>query len=221
MWKWLNGAARLLATALLLSFLSVWTTGYIVNRYIETVLGQLGLPIQTQPPALSGFWGKMWGADPLPPAEESETKDTGGSGISPSGSPEPDRPQAGQRPEEDEDAAAGPTGGSLPESEAGTSAPDASAPEDVPVFGNGGSALGITEEQREALRSVMMQLNEEQLQQLTRILEDGLTRNELENAESLFENALNEKDYNILMKILRSRLSTQPEWPNSAQDQAF
>lgn len=66
MWRWLTWAARIAATALLLSFLSIWTTGYIVNSYMETLLKQLNLPLQTQPFALSGLWGKLWGADPAP-----------------------------------------------------------------------------------------------------------------------------------------------------------
>ncbi|AJY74864.1 hypothetical protein [Paenibacillus beijingensis] len=55
--------AKTVAAALIVSFLSIWTTGYIVNSYVETVLKQFNIPLQTQPFALSGVWGKLWGAD--------------------------------------------------------------------------------------------------------------------------------------------------------------
>lgn len=78
MWKWLTWAARIAATALLLSFLSIWTTGYIVNSYMETLLKQLNLPLETQPFALSGVWGKLWGASPAPGGQAGESKDEDG-----------------------------------------------------------------------------------------------------------------------------------------------
>jgi hypothetical protein len=68
MFKWVSWVVKLGATALLLSFLCIWTTGYIVNSYMETVIKQLELPIETQPFALSGVWGKLWGAQESPEA---------------------------------------------------------------------------------------------------------------------------------------------------------
>jgi hypothetical protein len=65
MLRWIGWAVKTVATALLLSFLCIWTTGYIVNSYMETLLKQLNLPLQVQPFALSGVWGKLWGASPV------------------------------------------------------------------------------------------------------------------------------------------------------------
>ncbi len=93
MWRWLAWAARIAATALLLSFLSIWTTGYIVNSYMETLLKQLNLPLQTQPFALSGVWGKLWGASPVTGEKEraGESRDDIASSNSPSRNGQPDR----------------------------------------------------------------------------------------------------------------------------------
>lgn len=70
MFKWVSWVIRMGATALLLSFLCIWTTGYIVNSYMESVIKQLDLPIEVQPIALSGVWGTLWGADKTPKKEE-------------------------------------------------------------------------------------------------------------------------------------------------------
>lgn len=74
MWKMTSWLAKAVAAALIVSFLSIWTTGYIVNSYVETVLKQFNIPLQTQPFALSGMWGKLWGAD-APGGSETADKD--------------------------------------------------------------------------------------------------------------------------------------------------
>lgn len=65
MWKMFSWVGRAIAVGLIASFLSIWTTGYIVNSYVETLLKQYNLPLEVQPFALSGVWGKLWGADPV------------------------------------------------------------------------------------------------------------------------------------------------------------
>ncbi|WP_040712162.1 ICP22 family protein [Paenibacillus curdlanolyticus] len=63
MWKMFSWVGRAIAVGLIASFLSIWTTGYIVNSYVESLLKQYKLPLEVQPFALSGVWGKLWGAD--------------------------------------------------------------------------------------------------------------------------------------------------------------
>ncbi|MFD1954624.1 hypothetical protein ACFSL6_10735 [Paenibacillus thailandensis] len=65
--------AKLVAAGLIISFLSIWTTGYVVNSYVETLLKQFNIPLETQPMALSGVWGKLWGADPVTAEAPSDT----------------------------------------------------------------------------------------------------------------------------------------------------
>jgi hypothetical protein len=78
MWRMFGWVGRAIAVGLIASFLSIWTTGYIVNSYVESLLKQYNLPLDVQPFALSGVWGKLWGADPV-------TKDN--TGIADAGSP--------------------------------------------------------------------------------------------------------------------------------------
>ncbi|KQO10646.1 hypothetical protein [Paenibacillus sp. Leaf72] len=72
MWKMTGWLAKTVAAGIIISFLSIWTTGYIVSSYLDTILKQYNLPLEVKPMALTGLWGKMWGADPL-------MADTGGS----------------------------------------------------------------------------------------------------------------------------------------------
>lgn len=65
MLKKIGWLGKLVAAGLILSFLSIWTTGYIVTSYVDTLLKQFNLPLEAPPMAMSGVWGKLWGADPL------------------------------------------------------------------------------------------------------------------------------------------------------------
>jgi hypothetical protein len=218
---------------MLLSFLSVWTTGYIVNSYVETVLKQLGLPLQVQPPGLTGFWGKLWGVD-APQGADSEKKSKGfgetipdrdAAGHSAADYALPENPGAGNpEPRDFQEPywteANSPAGGSEMRESAGADG-NSAVPENVPVFGAGENLLEISEDDREILRSIMMQLNEEQLLQLTRLLADGWNESEWEAAAKLLKGALNSEDYNILMEILSRTISLRSNPEQPAQNQAF
>ncbi|MGO4545067.1 hypothetical protein AB4Z29_09725 [Paenibacillus sp. 2TAB23] len=85
MLKRIGWLGKLVASGLILSFLCIWTTGYIVTSYVESILKQFNLPLEVPPMAMSGVWGKLWGADPLVTTdiaeqteaqEQENTKDT-------------------------------------------------------------------------------------------------------------------------------------------------
>lgn len=63
MWKMFGWLWKSIAAALVVSFLAIWTTGYIVNSYVEALLEEYNIPLETQPFALSGLWGTLWGAE--------------------------------------------------------------------------------------------------------------------------------------------------------------
>ncbi|MBH5319359.1 hypothetical protein I6N90_16285 [Paenibacillus sp. GSMTC-2017] len=62
MFKYVAWLGKLIAAGLILSFLSIWTTGYIVTSYVESILKQYELPLEVPPMAMSGVWGKLWGS---------------------------------------------------------------------------------------------------------------------------------------------------------------
>ena len=62
-WKLFSWLWKAAAAALLASFLAIWTTGYIVNSYVEALLEEYEIPLEKPPFALSGMWGRLWGAE--------------------------------------------------------------------------------------------------------------------------------------------------------------
>jgi hypothetical protein len=78
MWKWTEWLLKTLAAGVIISFLSVWTTGYIVNSYVETLLKQYNIPLETKPFALNGVWGGLWGADTGENPKGTASSGTGG-----------------------------------------------------------------------------------------------------------------------------------------------
>jgi hypothetical protein len=80
MWKWTEWLVKTLAAGVIISFLSVWTTGYIVNSYVETLLKQYNIPLETKPFALNGVWGGLWGADPGAQPRGTASSGTGAKG---------------------------------------------------------------------------------------------------------------------------------------------
>jgi|GEM_PF-1165812 len=226
MWKWMFRTGRLLVTAVLVCLVSVWTTGYIVNSYLETVLKQMGLPVQVQPPGLTDIWGKLWGAGTQ--EEHDSGKNPRGSGSTVQGSASAENWTAddawSNRAVEGQAEYGGWQGDFLQgddfsSGEAGL--PKLAPPQDGPLFGAGESRLAISEEERETLRAIMMQLNEEELLQLARLLADGWTASEWEEAAALLQNALSPEDYNILMEIL-NKAAAQPVYsPHSPENRAF
>lgn len=219
-WKWMNWAAKTLATALLLSFLSIWTTGYIVNSYMESLLKQLDLPLQTQPFALSGVWGRLWGADPAPtaaadasgkptpsPASTSpETAGRGGGNASPDASPSASA-----------DASPGTSSGTggIASGSPGPGLPDESP--SVPAFS--GSTAEMTAEQRQLLRTVMAKMDADQLALLSDKLADGLTKAEVEEIGKSIKPILTESEYTQMMELLQSRESGTGDTPNSQAEE--
>jgi hypothetical protein len=60
-WKMFGWLWKAAAAAVLASFLAIWTTGYIVNSYVEALLEEYEIPLEKPPFALSGLWGRLWG----------------------------------------------------------------------------------------------------------------------------------------------------------------
>ncbi|WP_123042620.1 hypothetical protein [Cohnella candidum] len=216
-WKWMNWAAKTLATALLLSFLSIWTTGYIVNSYMESLLKQLDLPLQTQPFALSGVWGRLWGAHPEPTAAadasekptpspaSTSPENAGRGGGSGKASPDPS-PSASANA----NTSTSPGTGGIASGSPGPGLPD----ETPSVSAFSGSTAEMTAEQRQLLRTVMAKMDAEQLALLSDKLADGLTKAEVEEIGKSIKPILTESEYTQMMELLQSRESGTEDTPN-------
>ncbi|RKP51344.1 hypothetical protein D7Z26_16215 [Cohnella endophytica] len=218
MFKWVSWVIRMGATALLLSFLCIWTTGYIVNSYMESVVKQLDLPLDVQPIALSGIWGTLWGAHPAPKAKNAAESNKPSEEVSPTSSHEAD-PIASDDSEPSDLPVSGepnsPTSAS-PGPGSGTGEPEAD-----PVFNGSGQNQGsgaaqLTDDQRQQLyATVVSKLNPEQLQQLSEALKGGLSQEKLTKVQTMLKSALSEEEYAQMMEVLqggrKTDASTAPE----------
>ncbi|QJD85737.1 hypothetical protein [Cohnella herbarum] len=220
MFKWVSWVIRMGATALLLSFLCIWTTGYIVNSYMESVVKGLDLPIEIQPIAMSGVWGTLWGADKKPKAEAESTVSTSKTAERESAetgevTSEPQHSQSSgnvaDKPSDEPEAQADP--GVLPGSDgengtAGDASPGPDSGDEgngsVPAF-NGDAALGqLTDADRQALYAmVVSKLNPEQLSLLSEVLKDGVTSEELTQVQDMLKSSLSEGEYSQMMELLQ------------------
>jgi len=259
MLKWAGWLAKLVAAGLIISFLSIWTTGYIVNSYVETLLKQFKLPLETKPFALSGMWGTLWGADPTLKTEKltaelnegtgknsgksveedsglnsgsssnsgsnSDTESGSNSGSNSGSKPEPDsdstKEAAGGKDkapkETGEDSGNDPLNGSLTDigggqgTRAGSGAVREDGKSDAMKDG-----LAITTEQlneaknnmssedKEKLFTVMMEkLPQDAWQQISKLLEGGLTSDEMTDVQQIIAQYLNRDEYNQMMEILK------------------
>ncbi|XID91673.1 hypothetical protein ACF3MZ_24720 [Paenibacillaceae bacterium WGS1546] len=206
MFKWASWAIRTAATAVLLSFLCIWTTGYIVNSYVESIVKQLNLPVDVQPLALSGVWGTLWGAEkpkktetaaPSPSPEAKAEREALGSGSSAEDG-DPDLGNGWAEPQ--------PSGNERIEDEVSAGVEE---DESFPAAA-GESAMGrLSDEQRQSLYAmVVSRLDQEQLGRLSEALQGGLTTDELAGIQEMLRAALTDEEYEQMMELLQGTAET-------------
>ncbi|WP_027086785.1 hypothetical protein [Cohnella panacarvi] len=227
--KWISWALRLVATAVLLSFLCIWTTGYIVNSYMESIIKQLELPLETKPFALSGVWGTLWGSDsPAKEAsEEARAKNTKATnsdiGINdPDDSDDPDEEREEAAPATSQasvasNGQASPSEttdvdvGTITEQEQQPSSGE-EQPEDAVPAVSGNADAGdpqMTDAERQALyANVVSKLDASQLQLLSEALEGGVSAEKLAELKEMLKTALTEDEYAQMMETLQGTANT-------------
>jgi hypothetical protein len=224
MFKWISWALRIGATAVLLSFLSIWTTGYIVNSYMESVIKQLDLPLDTKPFALSGIWGKLWGADHAPSKtandeaatamKEQQQSDTStNNGFIGEAGQQTDSPTQAVTDTGDESASASPseTTGAIDIGESPSPTPSEQADpgevqpgEAVPVISGAIDSYQLTDEERQSLYAkVVSKLDGSQLQLLSEALKGGLTVDKLNQLKAMLKAVLTDNEYAQMMEVLQ------------------
>lgn len=229
MWKWIGWAAQLVAAVLLVSFLSIWTTGYIVTSYVQSALKEYGVTLDQQPFAMSGVWGKLWGADGAKAAGQEGASAGEGeehAGLTPEPKTSPDVDGAAGSPgatatgegaavpTSDGEASGDPSPEPGPEPAGSVSQGEAAAPPDaatgddaVPAWNGdeGATAVsGLTDEEKQQIYSVVVsKLSSEQLSELTGLIQNGLTQEELPKVEALLKPILSEEEYATMMEALK------------------
>lgn len=230
MWKvskiagWL---AKTVAAAILISFLSIWTTGYVVNSYVETLLKQFNIPLEEKPFALSGVWGELWGADPAVKSKGNTAADSGTSSNSGTDQTQSASGNDGKDKRDSVDAFSQQPSGELSDIGGGTGpkgnssatstdtntdhaqtqpheSADASQDEVAMTTDQLNEAKSqISEADKEKLFSVMMQkLPQEAWQTISKLMEDGLTDSEMTQVQQLMAQHLDRNEYDEMLSIL-------------------
>jgi len=200
-WKSLAWVGKIVAAGLILSFLSIWTTGYIVTSYVESVLKQFELPVEVPPMAMSGVWGKLWGSDPLLASDVEPEQE----GSSANNGHEPDAKEVFGGIEESPETG-GETSGGLPggtdqaggeSGENGTET--AVSPDDI-----ASAKDDMTEEDKSLLFELLMtKLPPESWLQISEYMEGGLTDQELTSIQQIMAQHLDKSEYEQMMEILK------------------
>ncbi|MGO4110334.1 hypothetical protein [Paenibacillus sp. YAF4_2] len=220
---WLKAAvwiAKIVAAGLIVSFLSIWTTGYIVSSYVETLLKQYNLPLEVQPMAMSGVWGKLWGAEPVQKddTEKTGTDESGNGdkvavdafGDQPSNPPLTDIGVGGGTKAEGGASGQSSTGTTEGTTEGSAQTDDDEAPS------IDGSETAITTEDMNAVKGQMSDADKDQLfgllisklpqeamQTISGYMENGLTDEELTQVQQLMAQYLDRDQYEQMMGILK------------------
>ena len=170
--------------------LSIWTTGYIITSYVESILKQYEIPIEIPPMAMSGVWGVLWG---------SEIDTLSGKAVT-------DLPSATEQPETDE--------GQIP-SDLNTEPDDAAQEVLAPIEVDDNEIAMTSEEIANAKDTASLEDKNRMLELLTTklppdswqtfstYLEDGLTDQELIDIQQMMAQHLNSAEYEELMIILK------------------
>ncbi|MDG0795224.1 hypothetical protein OMP38_33650 [Cohnella ginsengisoli] len=238
MWKWIGWAGQLIGAALLVSFLSIWTTGYIVTSYVQTALADYGITLDEQPFAMSGVWGKLWGADGEKNAAQEEKKDSTGSDADEQAVGTPEAPKspdaeaeagkdekgASASPSPDTHAAAGSGGtAATPASDAESVPSPEPGPEPSGSVTNGQAAGSQGDTGEDSLQgdgavpvwnaengsSAVSGLTDEEKQQIYSIVVSKLTSDQLAQLTGLIRNGLTDEEVPQVEALLKPILSDE------------
>lgn len=221
MLKRVGWLAKLVASGLILSFLCIWTTGYIVTSYVETILKQFNLPLEVPPMAMSGVWGKLWGADPLVTTdtavkEEIKTTDEKEQQTNEEETSQSDPPasvdafsQASDPPLTDIGIGGGTQAGS-------SAAPEDTGNVEEGTAGAEGTETAMTTEELTEVKEqmsdadkdelfglLMSKLPQESWQTISQYIENGLTEQELTAIQQIMAQHLDKTEYTQMMDILK------------------
>lgn len=211
---------KLVAAGLILSFLSIWTTGYIVTSYVETILKQFNLPIEVPPMAMSGVWGKLWGSDPLLTTDTANNKENtpskGGTAETDAQADENSDPPVAvdafgdisDPPLTDMGIGGGTQangGAATDETEVqegmspGDDTETAMTTEDLTI-----AKQQMTNADKEKLFTLLIsKLPQESWQMISQYVEDGLTEKELTTIQQIMAQHLDKTEYAQMMEILK------------------
>lgn len=222
--NWMKWLLKVSLTTLLVSTLTIVTTGFVVNTYIQSVLSSFNIQLETESMGVGGMMKSMLGIgsgskpDPVNTAKENGQTEDKGAAAEDSISGAGKDTDAGKA--EDDETSTKPSGttGDSPENEA----PDNSLPVmSMNTSGSGNSTLEdqeivmtpgdivdrkgslSTEDKEEIFTILMNKLPQSEMQKISEAMEDGLTAAELEEIEQGISKYLNPEEFDKLISLLK------------------
>ncbi|MGN7762547.1 hypothetical protein [Paenibacillus sp. 22594] len=200
---------RTLAVCLIVvlaSALSILTTAYVVNTYIQSVLASFDIKLDGPEPGIGGFMKSLTGIDTKPAASDTaEDKETG---TSNSNKTEEGKPNT--------------TGG-----KSGEKTVEEDAPKDaLPVMGEASSEQELVmtpeamlnlkenlpaDEKTNIFNILMAKLPQEEMQKISKAMEDGLTESEVQELQQVIAKYVDQEEYETLMKMLTPSSKDSPQ----------
>ena len=230
--KWTKWLLKISLTAILVSTLTIVTTGIVVNAYIQSVLSSFNIQLETEPMGVGGIMKSMlgMGSGTKPDAGSVNAAKDNGQLEEDQGSAD-DEPASGAGSEtiggtkEDKETSSGSSGtsGEPPNDE---EAPDNSLPvmgtntteqsddsslsslEDQEIVMTPGEIVDRkdslpTEEKEEIFTMLMNKLPQSEMQKISEAMEDGLTAAELADIEQGISKYLNAEEFDKLITMLK------------------
>lgn len=226
--KWL---LKISLTAVLISTLTILTTGIVVNAYLQSVLASFNIQLEAQPMGVGGIMKNVLGMNGSS-GNKTEKDIEGTSGGSSGGDTKDNTTPDSTGAMEDTSDSKG-VEGEGSDSKVDETAPDGSngssesvdgeaPPEDsLPVMGQiGQSAIDqqvvmtpdemvdkksslTTQEKEEIFTLLMTKLPQEEMQRISEAMEDGLTATELDEIQNGISKYLSEEEFQKLMTMLQ------------------
>ncbi|MBW4084838.1 hypothetical protein [Paenibacillus sp. S150] len=197
---------RMLAVCLIVvlaSALSILTTAFVVNTYIQSVLASFDIKLDAPEPGIGGFVKSLTGMNSKAAATDTEDKgaatpdtreaDTSGTGGTDSDGkaveeevPEDALPVMGEASSSGDQS-----GGALDQQLVMTPEAMRDLKENLP-----------TDEKTNIFNILMTKLPQEEMQKISAAMEDGLTEGEVKELQQVIAKYVDQEEYEALMKML-------------------
>lgn len=224
--SWMKWLLKVSLTTLLVSTLTIVTTGFVVNAYIQTVLSRLNIQLETESVGVGAMMKTMLGIGPdskpdvpsVHAAKDSKLEEDQEAAAEDSKTGVGKGADASRNEEDDAITKPPETIGDPPKNEA----PDNALPvmsmnttdlgnsplEDEPIVMTPGDLVDrkdnlSTEDKEEIFMILMNKLPQSEMQKISGAMEDGLTAAELEAIEQGITKYLNPKEFDKLISMLK------------------
>ncbi|WP_379156023.1 hypothetical protein [Paenibacillus sp. sgz5001063] len=186
---------RTLAVCLIVvlaSALSILTTAYVVNTYIQSVLASFDIKLDGPEPGIGGFMKSLTGMNAKP--AESDTAEDEGTSAPNSNKTDKDDSKSGEKTvEEDAPKDALPVMGEASSEQELVMTPEAmlNLKENLPA-----------DDKTNIFNILMAKLPQEEMQKISKAMEDGLTESEVQELQQVIGKYVDPEEYETLMKML-------------------